>query len=301
MKKKIISLLSIFLIFNNVIAFADSRDDYATVSADFEKTEKELAQIGEKISDLNEEKEGLSVEIKTLELKENQLKKESEEIQTIYGERLRSKYKENTFLEFTKAIVNSDGIGELIGNIGSFKRVSDIDNKNLSDLEEKTDSIEEAKEEIEDKITTNEEKSKEIINLKRDLDVKLEELKAQKDKLNPAKSLVLESYDYLNIPYVWGATGPTSFDCSGFTSYLYLKYGYNIGRTTYDQINVGKEVPLSDLKEGDLVFFGNKTAPHHVGIYIGDDKYIHAPQTGDVIKISSGASSKSCTARRIVQ
>lgn len=87
----------------------------------------------------------------------------------------------------------------------------------------------------------------------------------------------------LGKPYVYGAAGPNAFDCSGLTSYVYKNaLGIDIGRTTYDQLNAGIEVSQSELKVGDLVF------PHsgHVGIYIGNGQMIHAPQTGDVVKIS---------------
>lgn len=87
----------------------------------------------------------------------------------------------------------------------------------------------------------------------------------------------------LGKPYVYGAAGPNAFDCSGLTSYVYKNaLGIDIGRTTYDQLNAEIEVSQSELKVGDLVF------PHsgHVGIYIGNGQMIHAPQTGDVVKIS---------------
>lgn len=99
-----------------------------------------------------------------------------------------------------------------------------------------------------------------------------------------AGSILSEAYKHLGKSYVWGATGPNTFDCSGFTSYVYSKVtGRYIGRTTYDQINAGREVSYSELQPGDLVF------PHsgHVGIYIGNGQMIHAPRTGDVIKVSS--------------
>lgn len=100
----------------------------------------------------------------------------------------------------------------------------------------------------------------------------------------------------LGKPYVYGATGPSTFDCSGLTSYVYRNaLGIEIGRTTYDQINSGVEVSQSELKVGDLVF----PHPGHVGIYIGNGQMIHAPQTGDVVKISSVY--KFWRARRIVK
>lgn len=98
-----------------------------------------------------------------------------------------------------------------------------------------------------------------------------------------AQAILNEAYKHLGAKYVWGATGPETFDCSGFTSYVYKHAaGIDISRTTYTQIDVGQPVSEDQLKPGDLVF------PHtgHVGIYVGNGQMIHAPQTGDVIKVS---------------
>ena len=115
--------------------------------------------------------------------------------------------------------------------------------------------------------------------------------------------VITEAYKYLGIPYLWGGEDPkTGMDCSGFTMYVYKQLGYSITRTTYTQVTQGVEIPVSldKLQAGDLIFFGDKVAPHHVGLYIGNNMYIHAPHTGDVIKISKGAV-LACTARRIIK
>lgn len=115
--------------------------------------------------------------------------------------------------------------------------------------------------------------------------------------------IINEAYKYLGIPYLWGGTDPSKgLDCSGFVQLVYHNLGYNISRTTYTQISDGKyvEVSLNSLQPGDLIFFGIPSAPHHVALYIGDNKYIHAPQTGDVVKVSEGAL-RACCARRIIQ
>ena len=98
------------------------------------------------------------------------------------------------------------------------------------------------------------------------------------------QAVINEAYKHLGKKYVWGAKGPDTFDCSGFTSYVYRHAaGVEIGGSTYVQINAGIEVSYSELQPGDLVF------PHdgHVGIYIGNGQMIHAPRTGDVVKVSS--------------
>lgn len=98
-------------------------------------------------------------------------------------------------------------------------------------------------------------------------------------------AIVSYAYNFIGTPYVYGATGPDTFDCSGFTSYVYANAaGINITRTTYSQMGVGTPVSYDELQPGDLVFtYGGD----HVGIYVGGGQYIHAPQPGDSVKVSN--------------
>lgn len=77
--------------------------------------------------------------------------------------------------------------------------------------------------------------------------------------------------------YVYGATGPYAFDCSGLAQYVYRNAAHTVlPRTTYQQVTRGKRVSLHHLKKGDLLFWGPASAPYHVGIYVGKGKYVHA-------------------------
>ena len=98
-------------------------------------------------------------------------------------------------------------------------------------------------------------------------------------------NIVSIAYKYLGVPCVWGGTSPSGFDCSGFVQYVYREAGISLSRTTYSQITEGYAV--SSLEPGDLVFFGSYSDPYHVGIYIGNGQYVHAPRTGDVVKVAS--------------
>ncbi len=88
----------------------------------------------------------------------------------------------------------------------------------------------------------------------------------------------------LGVPYVWGGDGPSGFDCSGLVFYVYGRLGVHLPRVAADQYRAGRHVSRSDLRPGDLVFFHGLG---HVGIYIGGGSFIHAPHTGDVVRISS--------------
>ncbi|MDB1087384.1 C40 family peptidase [Streptomyces sp. ACA25] len=89
----------------------------------------------------------------------------------------------------------------------------------------------------------------------------------------------------LGKPYVWGAAGPNSFDCSGLTQGAWRAAGVEIPRVTYDQVNFGTKVSRSELRPGDLVFFYSDIS--HVGIYIGDGQMIHAPKPGENVRVES--------------
>jgi len=89
---------------------------------------------------------------------------------------------------------------------------------------------------------------------------------------------------YLGVPYVWGGASPSGFDCSGFTMYVYAKVGVSLPHNAAAQYGYGSPVSQNDLQPGDLVFFDGLG---HVGLYIGGGSFIHAPHSGDVVKISS--------------
>ncbi|MGB2953626.1 MAG: NlpC/P60 family protein [Gaiellaceae bacterium] len=89
---------------------------------------------------------------------------------------------------------------------------------------------------------------------------------------------------YLGIPYRWGGASPSGFDCSGLTMYVFAQVGVSLPHSSYGQYSMGSPVSRADLQPGDLVFFDGLG---HVGIYVGAGNFIHAPHTGDVVKISS--------------
>jgi cell wall-associated NlpC family hydrolase len=107
----------------------------------------------------------------------------------------------------------------------------------------------------------------------------------QEVTLQAHEGLVGIATRYLGVPYVWGGASPTAgFDCSGLVKFVYAQVGVSLPHYAASQFNYGIPVLRDELEPGDLVFFNGL---HHVGMYVGNDEFIQAPHTGDVVKISS--------------
>ena len=103
---------------------------------------------------------------------------------------------------------------------------------------------------------------------------------------NAVGTAIAVARQQLGKPYVWGGSGPDSFDCSGLTMYAYGKAGISLPHYTNSQYDEGRHVSEAELQPGDLVFFNTDAYLGHEGMYLGNGQFIHAPHSGDVVKIS---------------
>ena len=99
--------------------------------------------------------------------------------------------------------------------------------------------------------------------------------------------LVAYAMKFMGRPYVWGASGPSAFDCSGFTAYVYNAFGIYLDHYTGSQFQNGSAVSRGNLAPGDLVFFNTDSSISHVGMYIGDGQFIHASSGSRQVTISN--------------
>ncbi|MDD6386947.1 LysM peptidoglycan-binding domain-containing protein [Lactobacillus equicursoris] len=95
---------------------------------------------------------------------------------------------------------------------------------------------------------------------------------------------------FLGVPYVWGGTTPSGFDCSGYVQYVYSHFGISVGRTTYTQQYAGTKISVASAQAGDLYFWGSYGSAYHVAIALGGGQYVMAPAPGQVVKTGNVSS-----------
>ena len=272
-----------------------------------EKTEKEIEKMNEDLVDIQKE----------YQHEKNLLKYKNGNIRSSVNA-----LNKNTELNLLEVIFKSENLSELFRSIYLSQQIAKQNNKSLQLLELKESQVAEMKKNLikkQDNLVKDKEellKEKELLEKKKILveeeiantpapinintEINTENLNINISNTTSKKvqDLLKEAFKYLGTPYVWGGTTPNGFDCSGFTQYVYRTAGVNIPRVSQSQQLFGTQIPISQLQPGDMVFWGYPA--HHVGIYIGDGKYIHSPRTGDVIKISNIANRPITSATRVL-
>lgn len=248
------------------------------------------------VNDLNEKKSSLDEKIASLEEKSNEIAKINDETSKVLEELEVKKNEQETLIEQAKdeqskfdaeflSVAERELVVYQLDILESSNSISDLKNaiSQLSSIRKQLKSPTVIAE-VDDSIYA--------------ATLKIEELQAQQAQeeaenisadrgptySGSTSAIVNYAYQFIGTPYVYGATGPAAFDCSGFTSYVYRNAaGIDITRTTYSQLGVGTPVSYDELQPGDLVFTYGQD---HVGIYVGNGQYIHAPQPGDSVKVS---------------
>lgn len=273
------------------------------------ETTSRLVKIDKQIvKEIQDKQNSLNEKVKSLEKKNDELVKINEETQKLLSESEAKKVEQESlvaqakaeqaqfeveFLAVSERKLVSPQYEVIADSSSSIDRLNSaiIQLRSIRDNQLKSNMV---KEEVNERIETAKAK---VSELQATMDAEAAASKPSRGNTTVSatgNSIVDYAYKFLGIPYVWGGTSPSGFDCSGFTQYVLKNAaGVSLPRTTYDQINIGTPVAYSDLQPGDLVF------PHtgHVGIYVGNGQMIHAPSTGDVIKVSSVY--KFYTARRV--
>lgn len=278
----------------NFILDSESTSDFFSRA---EAVSKIIGKDKSAIEEVTSKKQELDSKVQSLEDKKTEIDNLNKEIQTNLDQ-LDGKKKEAEALAAQAKDEKSNFDAQYLSQLerDTVKTQFDvIDNSNssASDLQAAIDQLRKIRDnQIKSEIVTSEindkiEKAKAAVSTKKAAEAKSSTAsrggKVAVPSAGNAQAILNEAYAQLGKPYVWGATGSDSFDCSGFTQYVYENAaGIDISRTTYSQIDQGQAVSQDQLQPGDLVF----THPGHVGIYVGNGQMINAPQTGDVVKVA---------------
>ncbi|SFD43127.1 NlpC/P60 family protein [Clostridium uliginosum] len=260
------------------------------------------------IKDIIDKRDALNAKISSLEDKKKEIDKLNSEVQMSLSQLDVKKKEQETLASQTKAekekfdseylseverqtlqpqfdvVSNSNSsLDDLKSAISQLRNIRDNQIKSPTIKKEIDEKIEKAKTIVSQREEEQARKAAAVVTASRGNSGSTSKPTGNVPSAGNAQAILNEAYKHLGKAYVYGATGADNFDCSGFTEYVFNKAaGTDISRTTYSQINVGQPVSRDQLQPGDLVF------PHsgHVGIYVGGGNMIHAPQTGDVVKVS---------------
>lgn len=271
-------------------------------------------QILEKENQIHENEQKIELAEADIEEKDNALAERLNIIQKNGGI-------ESTPMKYLDALLSSEDILDAVQKVHLISKICTSDKKLIQNAKDAKDNLTQIKENIE-------KEQKELEKSKEYLENEIKALETDKEKLidyvkensslldlstnniipvtlpsdisEEAKAIILEAEKYLGVPYLWGGTTPDGFDCSGYMQYIFASKNISIPRVSQDQQSFSTKISMSEIKPGDLVF--NKSSDStHVGMYIGNDMYIHAPHTGDVVKISQLSTSNMKYAGRILE
>ena len=248
-----------------ILGLEDAKDELNDKVKDLSTKEKELNLYSRR---LNSDKE--SLEIKVNQQEEIIASLESEKAK--FGSEVLEVAERELVAYQIETINSSSSASELSSMVNQLNSIKDGQLTMPNVIEEVTSAVDSASSKIED--------------------IRQQELAYNTTQVNrgpgfeasTGNSIVDFAFQFLGRPYVWGAVGPDTFDCSGLTSYVYRHAaGIEITRTTYTQINVGTPVSYSEMQPGDLVFtYDNE----HVGIYVGNGMYINATFPGSTVRVT---------------
>lgn len=167
-----------------------------------------------------------------------------------------------------------------------------LNNRNdfLTNKKEQLATLRLEKDKLEKMVYELNEEEKSLVEKQAIYEQQIELVNKNEKQANTKKTIIDKAQEQLGKPYVYGANGPDTFDCSGLVQYVFSQVNRTIGRTTTDQELAGKPISIEEAQEGDLLFWGSQGSSYHVAISMGNGSYIHAPVPGAVVEISTVAS-----------
>ncbi len=299
------------------------------VESKIQQYDNEITNSMAKIEKLNSQIKDNEKAMEETKINIKKTKDEYNKACDIYKQRVRNMYvyggSEMTPITYLEVIFSSKNFNDLINKIDVIQKIINFDKKNQENILNKQTELNSKEAKFEGEIIKLKKNKENVKNEMKNIEtaklevqsqlVALRSAETKKEKLSRggflsitppmsteangrAKDIISEAEKYLGIPYLWGGTNPDGFDCSGLMQYVYEKYGINLPRVASDQQQTGIQIPINQIKPGDMVFFGYPA--HHVGMYIGNGQFLHAPHTGDVVKIAPLNIAKVSSATRVI-
>ncbi|WNI25206.1 NlpC/P60 family protein [Streptomyces sp. ITFR-16] len=296
-------------------AHADPKPTKSEVKAKVDKLYHEAEEATEQYSGAKEKQEKLEKQIGALQDKVARGQQELNNLRSGLGSLAAAQYRSGGIDPSVQLFLASDP-DSFLDQASALDQLTAKQAESLQKVQEKQRSLAQERKEAQDKLSDLADVRKTLGEKKKKQQTKLAEAQkllntltaAERQKMReddqrasraagdridlgneaPASGLGAAALQAANtrvgMPYVSGATGPGSFDCSGLTQWAYAQAGAQITRTTYTQINQGTQIPRSQLKPGDLVFFSNTS---HVALYAGNNTVLHAPKPGAYVRYES--------------
>ncbi|MET9380769.1 NlpC/P60 family protein [Streptomyces sp. NPDC002928] len=287
------------------------------VKSKVDKLYEEAEQATEKYNGAKEKQEKLQKEISTIQDDVARGQEELNELRDSIGLAAASQYRTGSIDSSLQLFLSSDP-DDYLDKASTLDQLSSQQVESLKKIQEKQRELAQERTEASDKLKDLASTRTELGKKKKEVQAKLAEAQKLLNTLTAKEKAALAAADArasrsasdrvdlgddtsassraaaafaaaqtrLGLPYVYGASGPSSFDCSGLTSWAYAQAGVSIPRTSQAQASAGTRIySQSDLKVGDLViFYGDQ---HHVGLYAGNGQVLHAPRTGTVVRYES--------------
>ncbi|OAA85739.1 NlpC/P60 family protein [Clostridium coskatii] len=284
------------------------------------KAEKMDNQVIQTMNDLENNKKSIasvSNSIKQTQANIDSVQASIESQQKVFNQRAKAMYT-NNMSGYLGAILNANNLNDFISRVDNVGKVMSFDKNVVGNLKSKKEQLANGKEKLNNEnnklLALKSENEKKLAKLNSDKESAknvIASLDAQEKSLEitdqatlkaiasaasnvsasrggtiiSSDAVVAYASNFLGVPYVYGGTSPSGFDCSGLVQYVYANFGINLPRTSEEQQNVGTPVSRDELKPGDLVFFGSPA--YHVGMYVGDGQFIEAPRTGLSVRIAA--------------
>lgn len=314
---------------------AQLQSQFADVQAQIDEMKRQLEIATEQYKQTQDQLQRTRMRQNEIRLRAEQVQAELQTQQEIFSARVKSLYKYGG-IGYLELLLNSTTFEDFFSRLYYLVLITRKDSELIDKIKTKKQELEDIQAEL-SRILEEEEQAlyqlqvrrlaiqseqQRLENYKRSLSSDMQALLSRMDELIQQEKLlyianigsIAEAYNlqvepgsvvetallYLGVPYVWGGEDPNiGFDCSGLVRYVYLQHGIELPHYSGYQFKMGKEVSIDELQPGDLVFFGNPV--HHVGIYVGNGYFIHAPQTGDFVKLTPLSSRNDFAgARRII-